>query len=145
MNIIFNEAKRLIFQGGVPPQMGVMLVKSTYVPNPDQLAIDDGTPNDATSHELTVAGYARLPLQNVVIGKDDATDFSFMDADDAVFGNLATGQTIGGAVVYREGGADTQRVPLFFYDTTDTPTNGSAITVQWATVSAGAMLKGVQV
>lgn len=144
MNVIYNEGKRLILAGGVPATLGVMLVKPTYAADPDQAAIDDGTTNDPASHELTASGYARQALAGAVIGKDLITDFAYLDATDTVFGALLLGDTIGGIVVYKEGASDTVRVPLFFYDIPDTPTNGSAITVQWAAVSAGALLKAVQ-
>ena len=143
-NCIFNEAKRLILVGGIGGPLAAMLVRESYVPNPDQIAIDDGTVSDPASHELSVGGYARKTLTNMVIGKDIATDFAYMDADDVPFGALLAGQTIGGILVYKEGATDGVRVPFFFYETPDTPTNGSQITVQWASIGAGALLKATQ-
>lgn len=142
-NVTYNEGKKIILTGGVPlANLKVMLVKSTYAANPDTLALDDGTANDPASHELTVAGYARQALASAAIGKDDSGDFAYVDADDTAFGALAIGETIGGILVFRDtGGVDTARVPLMFFDTPDTPTNGAAITVQWAAVVAGAVLK----
>lgn len=142
MNLVYNEYKKRVLAGtGSLVGAKVMLVKSTYVANADHAAIDDGTADDPKSHEITVAGYARLTLASVVAGKDNSIDIGYVDADDSVFGTLATGETVGGAVVFLDTGVDTTAVPALFFDLTDTPTNGSAMTVRWADVALGALLK----
>lgn len=142
-NVVYNEGKRLlILSGWGALTLGVMLVKPTYVANPDHAALDDGSANDPASHEIVAGGYARQALSGIVVGKDNAADFGYLDADDVPFGSLATGDTVSGIVVFiNTGGVDTARVPLMFFDIPDTPTNGSAMTVQWAAVAAGALLK----
>lgn len=119
----------------------VMLVKSSYTVNKDHLFIDDGSANDPLSHELAVAGYARAALANEAVTRDDTNDFAYLDADDVAFGALATGETIGGAVLFRQTGVDTTAPLIAFYDLTDTPTNGAAITLQFATPANGGVLK----
>jgi len=119
----------------------IMLVRETYVANKDHLFVDDGTPDDPLSHELGVAGYTRIALANKVIARDDVNDFAYLDADDPVWASLATGQTIGGAVLYRHVGADTVNPLIAFYDVTNTPTNGGQVTHQFATPANGGALK----
>jgi hypothetical protein len=119
----------------------LLLVKSSYTFNKDHLTVDDGSANDPASHELTVGGYARQALASEAVTRDDTNDVAYLDADDVPFGALATGETIGGAVLFRHTGTDTTAPLIAFYDLADTPTNGSPITVQWATPANGGVLK----
>jgi hypothetical protein len=118
-----------------------LLVKSSYTFNKDHLTVDDGSANDPASHEIAVAGYARQALASKVVTRDDANDFAYLDADDAVFTGLAAGETIGGAVLYRNSGADGTSPLIAFYDLVDTPTNGGNVTIQWNTPANGGVLK----
>jgi hypothetical protein len=144
-NLVYNKgleeiAKALTDLDG--STLKVMLVDATYAANKDHLFVDDGTANDPQSHEISVAGYARQTLANKVVTRDDTNDMAYLDGDDVVFSALATGQTIGGAVLLRDaGGADTANPLIAFYDLTDTPTNGGSATVQWNTPANGAVLK----
>jgi hypothetical protein len=119
----------------------MLLVQSTYTANKDHLTVDDGTANDPASHEVSVSGYGRQALANKVVTRDDTNDFAYLDADDVVFVTLATGQTVGGAVLFRHTGADGTAVLIGFYDLADTPTNGGNITVQFNTPANGGALK----
>jgi hypothetical protein len=142
MNLVYNEFKKRVLAGtGSLVGAKVMLVKSSYVANPDHAAIDDGTVDDPKSHELTVGGYARVTLASVTAGKDNSIDIGYVDADDSAFGALATGETIGGAIIFLDTGVDTTAIPALFFDLVDTPTNGSSITIRWADVALGAVLK----
>jgi hypothetical protein len=143
-NAVFNKgleeiAKALTDLDG--SDLRVLLVKSTYTFNKDHLTVDDGSANDPASHELTVGGYARQALANKTVTRDDTNDFAYLDADDVPFGALATGETIGGVVLFRHTGTDTTAPLIAFYDVTDTPTNGAAVTHQWATPANGGVLK----
>lgn len=143
-NVFYNEAKKQIANGGIDlltDTLKVVLVDATYVANADQAAVDDGTADDIASHEITVSGYARQTLGSKVIDKDTANDFAYLDAADAVFAALALGQTIGGAVLIKDTGLDTTSIPINYYETPDTPTNGADMTVQWASVANGGVLK----
>jgi hypothetical protein len=143
-NLVYNEYKKRVLSGaqGNPPGFAVMLVKPDYVADPDTAAIDDGTPGCPKNHELSgVTGYVRFGIVNLVAGKDLTADIGYLDADDVPFGALGTGNTIGGAVVYLNTGVDTTSCPAMFYDLADTPTNGSNITLRWAAVAQGGILK----
>lgn len=122
----------------------LLLVKDTYVANKDHLFIDDGSPDDPLSHEITVTGYARQALANKAVTRDDAGDFAYLDADDVVFAGLSgSSQTCHGAVLYRHTGVDTMAPLIAFFDLTDTAIGGSvtSFTVQWATPATGGVLK----
>ena len=119
----------------------LLLVDSTYSFNADTLFVDNGGASDPLDKEITVSGYSRQTLTTKTVTRDDTNDFAYLDADDVVFTALASGQTIGGAVLFRDSGADTTSPNLAFYDLTDTATNGGNVTVQWATPANGGVLK----
>lgn len=119
----------------------VLLVQSSYTFNKDHLFVDDGSANDPASHEVSVSGYARQTLANTTVTRDDTNDFAYLDADDVNFAGLATGQTVGGAVLFRHTGADGTAPLLAFYDLANTPTNGGDIGVQWNTPANGGVMK----
>src|SRR6185503_1873271 len=144
MNLIYNEAKKQILNGSIDldtSTLKVMLVKSTYTADADHAAIDDGTGGDPQSHEISVSGYARQALSSRVVDKDNTGDFGYLDAYDTVFASLATGETIGGAITFTDTGVDSTSIPIPPYDLTDTPTNRSTITVQWAAAASGGVIK----
>lgn len=137
-NAVYNRGKYLIFTNaiGVASDLRVLLVKSSYT--------FDATHNvvtDVSADEISAAGYARAPLSNEAITEDDGNGFAYLDADDTVMGSIATGQTIGGAILYKYNASDASADLVAFYDMTDTPTNGAAITVQWAAPASGGVLK----
>lgn len=122
--------------------LDVMLVNDSYVVNRDHTFVDDGSPNDPASHEITLAGYTRQTLANKVLTRDDANDMVYLDADDALFGTLPAGETIGGAVLLRNaGGADAANPLIAFYGMGNTPTRGVDVTVRWNAPSNGGVLK----
>ena len=144
-NGCYNEGKKQIFNGSIDldtSTIKVMLVKSTYTFDADHAAVDDGTADDPASHEISVSGYSRQSLAGRTVDKDTSNDFAYLDATDTVFSALASGETIGGAIIFKDSGLDTTSIPIAFYDVTDTATNGSDITIQWAAVGSGGVLKG---
>jgi hypothetical protein len=141
-NGVYNRAKYMFMDGTIDlptvADLRVLLVKDTYTFNPDHNFVSDVV---AGALEISVAGYARQPLTTETITEDDALDFAYLDADDPVFTALVAGQTIGGAVLFKYNVADAAAEAIAFYDTTDTPTNGGNVTIQWATPANGGVLK----
>lgn len=144
-NGVYNKGKEEIAKALTDldgSTLKVMLVNSTYTFDADHLFVDNGGAADPIDKEISVSGYARGTLASKAVTRDDTNDFAYLDADDQVFTSLASGQTIGGAVLFRDaGGADSANPLIAFYDLTDTPTNGGNVTVQWAVVGSGAVLK----
>jgi hypothetical protein len=108
----------------------ILLVDETYVFDPDDNFVSD------IGGEIVTAGYVRQVLDNATITEDDAGDSVVLDGDDEVFsaiGPPAGGPTIGGAVLYRNTGADGTSPVVTFGDLTDTVVNGGDITIVWPT------------
>lgn len=143
-NLVYNKALEEIAKAASDldgSTLKVMLVNSTYTANKDHLWVDDGTVDDPASHEISVSGYSRQTLSSKAITRDDTNDFAYLDGDDVVFAALAAGQTVGGAVLFRDSGSDATSPLLGFYDLSDTATSGVDLTVQWAAPSSGAIMK----
>jgi len=132
----------------------VMLVSTGYTFNPDHDFVNSNTSSGSNGEpkvfEISVGGYSRQNLTQSRF-EDDTNDFAGLDASDTTFSALAAGGTIGGAVLYLysssgtlgAGGTtgDSGQNLVSFYDLVDTPTNGGDITIQWASTSAGGVLK----
>lgn len=145
-DIIFNTGKKKIVDHNdadtinlLSNTIKVMLVDTTYVGNADDDFVDDGTSNDPQSKELTgVSGYTggfagsgRKTLAGKTITTNDTADRAEFDANDVTWTALGVGGTIGSVIMYKNGTADTDSQLIAKFDVTDTPTNGSDITVQW--------------
>lgn len=145
-NIVYNRGKYVVGTADIDGStFRLMLVTTGYTENQDHNLVDDGTTSDPLSYEIGVGGYSRQSI-GLAAFEDDTNDFAGLDASDAVFTSLATGATVGGAVLYRystSGGttSDTGQELISFYDLTDTPTNGGNFTITWASTSAGGVLK----
>ncbi len=150
-NLVYNRGKYIVGQvNSTSVAWQCMLVSTSYVADQDHNFVNSNTSSGANGEpkvfEISVAGYSRQALASLVLFEDDTNDFAGLDAADVTFTALTAGQTVGGAVVYRyssSGGTtgDSGQDLLAFYDLTDTPTNGGDITVQWASTSAGGVLK----
>lgn len=130
--------------------LNCMLVSTSYVFNTAHNSVNanssSGSLGEPKVYEITVGGYSRQALASLTLTEDDTNVFAYLDATDSTFSALVAGQTVGGAVVYRyssSGGTtgDSGQDLIAFYDVTDTPTNGGDIVIQWASSSAGGVLK----
>lgn len=137
-NGVYNKAKFTLLKAGLSDSSDwrLLLVRETYAFDADHNFV-----SDVVAHELSVSGYARQVLMGETTVEDDANDFAYLDANDAVFGPLASGQTVGGAILYKYNASDSAAELVGFFDLANTPTSGGSITVQWALPSAGAVLK----
>lgn len=141
-NFVYNYGKFLLANGGVnlvTDNIVLMLVNSTYTG-----AVSNANSNvvsEVSSYEITATGYGRQTLASKVIVEDDANTYAYFKAANVTFATLGTGNTVGGAVLFKNTGSDATSGLLAFYDITDTPTNGGDITIQWAADGAGGVLK----
>lgn len=136
-NGVYNKGLYLLASGGITgsTDLRTLLMQSTYTFDPDENTVSQ------LVGEVTVSGYARFDHTSVTPAEDDGNNFAYVDLDDAVFTSLATGETVGGAVLYVYNVSDASANLVAWYDLTNTPTNGGNITVQWAAVGSGAALK----
>lgn len=107
----------------------VLLVDDTYVFDPDHNFV-----SDVVGEEISTTNYVRKVLQNTTVTEDDAGDEVILDADNETWtalGPPAGGPTVGGAVIYRNTGADGTSPLISFGDLTDTVVNGGDFTVNW--------------
>jgi hypothetical protein len=136
-DLVTNKGKFELFTGDAnldAADLRAALIKTT-APTPDTNFRSDVT-------ELTVAGYAPQALAGETVTEDDTNDFAYLDATDPVFAGLAAGETCIGGVLYRHVTVASDSPVYAFYDTTDTPTNGGDLTLQFATPANGGALKG---
>src|SRR3990172_2996915 len=113
----------------------VMLVTSAYTFDPDHNFV-----SNVNSFELTVGGYTggfggagRKTLSNKEFTENDTDDLAYFDdTADLTWTSLATGETIGGAILIKEVTNDGDSPIIAFMDLTNTPTNGGNITVAWS-------------
>lgn len=100
-----------------------LLLKSTYVVDPDHVFVSDITGGAA---EISVAGYARQTLTTKTETPDLVSNWVKFDCDDPNFGTLVAGQTVAAMVIYEFGTVDAdspilQYMPLGSIATADLP------------------------
>lgn len=128
----------------------IMLVSSTYSFDPDTDTLDDGTSGDPNSKELVATNYtggyggAGRKSTTVTLQTNDTSnrvDIALSNVTWTALGG-ATNDTIGGVIlVYETGGSDSTSIPIAFFDLTDTPTNGSDITLSMTSLGSGGNLR----
>ena len=138
-DLVTNKCKYELFTGDANLDAADlrMLLLKTAAPT-----VDTNFVADIVANELTVGGYARQTLAGETVTEDDTNDFAYLDATDPVWAALVAGETIIGAVLFRQTGADATAPVYTFYDVTDTPTNGGDFTLQLNTPANGGALKG---
>lgn len=136
----FRKARLAIVNGTIAlpsDTLQVMLVDDTYAPAAGDEFVDDGSANDPASHEISTTGYVggysgngRRTITGKTFQEDTSNDrIEFVFAD-VTYSALATGATIGGAVLHKRGSSDDTTGRLIaFYDLANTPTNGSDVTI----------------
>lgn len=148
-NFVYNYGKFLLANGSlnlISDNIAVMLVNSSYeASDTANNLIDANTVSQLDTYELSVSGYSRQVLGSKSVLETDDGDtsagFAYLAAANAVFANLASGQTVGGAVLIKDTGVNSTSALIAFYDIVDTPTNGGDITIQWANSTNGGVLK----
>lgn len=126
----------------------VMLVTSSYTYDADHTAVDAGTGTDMESTELNVTGYTRAwggagrKTATVTLQANNTNNRVDAAIADLTWTALGTGQTIGGAVLIKEGAAnDTQSIPIAFFDLSDMATTGGNVTLAFTALGSGGDLR----
>lgn len=129
----------------------LMLVDTSYTFDADHEVVDNGASNatDPSHNEIVAtnytAGFGGAGRKTVTItGQENDTnnraDFALADVTWTALGG-ASNDTIGGAILIKENTNDTDSRLIAFFDLTDTPTNGSDITLDFNTLAAGGNLR----
>ena len=151
----YNKGLQRILNGEVDftdDTIKLVLVKSTYesVSNfEDQVTVDDGTGDDVASHECDATGYTGgfAGADRLTVACTVTVDNSMQGAHVALADTTWTGigggtnNTLGGCVVIKEVTNDAASYVLAFLDFTNTATNGSDITLDFATAGSDGNLK----
>jgi len=108
----------------------VLLVKSTYTFDATHQYVTDITP---ATYECDVTSYARKQLASKTKTYDAANTRVKFDAADPVWSALESGNTLGGAIVFKQVTNDTDSPCIAFLDdASDLVTNGGQVTLQFA-------------
>jgi hypothetical protein len=139
----YNKAIADILTGAIDMDsntLKVMLVNSTYTPNRDDDVVDAGGASDALDAEITATNYTKgwggsgRKTATVTVAEQDASDRAVVIIADITWTALggATNDTVVAAILIKEGGSnDTTSRLIAYFDITDTPTNGSDLTLDF--------------
>jgi len=124
---MFQSALLSIIEGDIvldTDDIRVALVGASHSSDADA----DTVVGDAnTLDECDRGSYARVALANEATTREDGSDRVIFTSDDiTTFGDLEVGFTVAGAIFYKHVTNDSDSPLLWFYDLTNTPTNGEA-------------------
>lgn len=119
----------------------VMLLKSTYTFDPDHQFVSSLTEISGVSGYTGGFNGAGRKSATVTADYKTASDRVDIAVADLTWTALGTGDTIGGAALIREITNDAASLAIAFFDFTDLPTNGSDVTLDFATLAAGGNLE----
>lgn len=127
----------------------LMLVDETYAPSTNQALIDDGTADDAASHEITATNYApgfagagrkTVALTHQYSSGGSRIEIAIPDTTWTALGGAAN-DTVGGVVLYKHLTNDGASIPLAFFDFADFTTNGGDFTLNFLALGAGGNIR----
>jgi len=128
----------------------VMLVKNTYTYDKDHQYVDDGGANDPIDHECDATGYTgghggagRKAVANVGQQANETNDRVDIDNDDIVYSSIggATNNSLGGVVLYKDGGVGDSSNALIAFWEISVNTNGGDITLDFNDLPSGGNLR----
>lgn len=118
----------------------IMLVNGTYTPNRDDDFVDAGGASDAVDAEITATNYTRgwggagrkaVTLTVIESDANDRASWAIADLTWTALGG-ATNDTVVGAILIKEGGAnDTTSLLIAYFDLTDFTTTGVAFVLDF--------------
>lgn len=139
-----NTALKEILNGTIDldtDSLKVMLVDNDYVFDPDNPVVDknDDSVQDAHHHELVATNYvgdfggAGRKAATVTVDQNDTTNKGTVALASLTWTSLggAANDTIGMALLIKEGTSDLDSRIIAAWDVTDTPTNGGNVTLNF--------------
>ena len=107
--------------------IAVLLVGNSYTFDVSHEYVDDLS-DEAVND--TGSGYARLSLASKTITLNTSANAVVFDCGDISYTDIATTNTLAGAVIYKDSGTDSTSDLVAFIDFADIVTNGSDIDLQ---------------
>lgn len=144
-SLAYQAGIRELLDGGtvyLTDTIKVMLISTAtaYTPNKDHDFVDEGGANDPVDAETNVTGYTRgfggagrKTLASKTITANDTNDRVELDAADVTWTALGAGETLEAAIVIEEITNDAASPLLCYLDPSNIATNGSDVTLQFAT------------
>jgi hypothetical protein len=126
---LYNQARQAFLQGSIDwanDNIDVLLVQDTYT-----FAATQSVVANLSSHELSATDYTRQDLTGRSVGGAGTTTAVAANPTWSGIGN-GTNQTIGGAVVFKNSGADATSTLICFIDTVDITTQDTNVTLSLA-------------
>lgn len=139
-SFVYNVAAVGLLNGAIDLDsntLKVMLVKSTYTPaNHNDLVVSTSLTAAeiaATNYTGGFGGAGRKTATGVTVTQNNALPGAKVVLSNLTWTALggATNDTVGAAVLIKEGTADSDSIPITFWDLTDTPTNGGDFTLSF--------------
>lgn len=130
-----NKGKYLFATGGIVPgttvlKMGLLKTCANVATSAPDINFITDMEAHADFAELTASGYVRVTIPGAAAAENDTSDYANISCTDVVFAAIATGETIVGAFIYRDGANDGAREVIGIYDISPSiPTNGSTVTI----------------
>lgn len=132
---LFNQAKVDVLNGTHQLDAGgqtykVMLLKSSYT-----FDLTDVYVSDLSADEVSVTSYARQTLTGRALALDSGNNRAKFTANSPSFGSLGTGQTAGGAVIFRDlGTGDGTAKVVIWIPFSPTIVLGGTLDLNWNTL-----------
>jgi hypothetical protein len=133
---VYTNGIESVLNGGIDldtTSLKVMLVASSYTYDPDHDFVDDITELSSVTNYTGGFNGAGRKAATVTITEQTANNRVVVILGDLTWTALggASNGTIGGAALIREITNDAASIPIAFFDVTDTPTNGSDVTLDF--------------
>jgi len=134
-SLVQNNFKRALMAGEIDMDTddvrGVLCMTNTTCDTDDEQTLMNGL----TLDESDATGYARIDMAGLTITQDDANNRAEFDATDLSFSGLSGDATrdYQGVLIYKHVTDDTDSIPWFFVEFTNTPVAKEAtqVDVPW--------------
>lgn len=121
----YNKGLYEIANGDV--NLGTSTIKALLLKSTGSFDRDHNFVSDIVAHEITASGYSRQTLASKTVTENDTNDAAYWDCADISFGTIASGQTIGYMVLFRDAGSDATSPLLCCWALVPQDTDGTPI------------------
>jgi hypothetical protein len=137
MSLSYTKGKTLVDLDWANDTIRMLLVTSSYTPDPDDDFVSDVSANEV----VDVSGYSRVTLANRSISRDDVNNRVDFLADDYQYTSLEVTGVPKYAIIYRFQTEDADSELLQCITLPGTATNGGNYTIDWNSGSSQAVFR----